>query len=201
MLALFGTCINSKKSGTGKICMWIHISGRQNDDLGKLSSGIVTRWGGWRSGQRWRPLWCRLSASVWWKCTCSCMSLACLWMVCGAIWERKASSVLVLTKHCRVSFYRSLYLFKLRELNTPLLLFSDLGARFIDQVMCFLYHGAQNPSLAILAIFRARRMSDCCSWTRPPCVSIVADMLKTFKESVAASNNEIRLLSEPYTLP
>jgi len=35
------------------------------------------------------------------------------------------------------------------------------------------------PSLAILAIFKARHMSDCSSCTRPPCLAIVADMLET----------------------
>jgi len=58
----------------------------------------------------------------------------------------------------------------------------------------------QMPSLAILAIFNARRMSDCSSCTRPPCSAIVADMFKTYKKSVDASNNQIRLLPLPYTL-
>ena len=40
----------------------------------------------------------------------------------------------------------------------------------------------ENPPLAILAILKARRMSDCSSCTRPPCLAIVADMLKTYKE-------------------
>ena len=44
----------------------------------------------------------------------------------------------------------------------------------------------ENPPLAILAIFKARRMSDCSSCTRPPCLAIVADMLKTSKKLVAA---------------
>ena len=39
-----------------------------------------------------------------------------------------------------------------------------------------------NPPLAILAIFKARHMSDCSSCTRPPCLAIVADMLKPNKE-------------------
>jgi len=40
----------------------------------------------------------------------------------------------------------------------------------------------ENPPLAILAIFKARRMSDCSSCTQPPCLAIVADMFKTYKE-------------------
>jgi len=40
----------------------------------------------------------------------------------------------------------------------------------------------ENPPLAISAIFKAKRMSDCSSCTRPPCLAIVADMLETNKE-------------------
>jgi len=58
----------------------------------------------------------------------------------------------------------------------------------------------EKPSLAILAIFNARRMLDCSSCSRPPCLAIVADMLKTYKRLVDASNNEIRLLALSYTL-
>jgi hypothetical protein len=39
---------------------------------------------------------------------------------------------MVLTKHSRVSFYRSLYPVMPRKLNTPLHLFADLGARSLD---------------------------------------------------------------------
>jgi len=40
----------------------------------------------------------------------------------------------------------------------------------------------ENPPVAILAIFKARCMSDCSSCTRPPCLAIVADMFKTYKD-------------------
>jgi hypothetical protein len=52
--------------------------------------------------------------------------------------------------------------------------------------------------LAILATFKARCMLDCSSCTRHPCFAIVADMLKTNKKLVAASESEIRLLTRPY---
>jgi len=58
----------------------------------------------------------------------------------------------------------------------------------------------EKPSLAILAIFHARHMSDCSSCTRPPSLAIVADMLKTYKTVVAAYHNDIRLLHLPYIL-
>jgi len=40
----------------------------------------------------------------------------------------------------------------------------------------------KNSPLAIVAIFKARRMSDCSSCIRPPWLAIVAVMLKTYKE-------------------
>jgi len=60
----------------------------------------------------------------------------------------------------------------------------------------------ENPSVAILTIFKARRMSDGSSCTRPPCLAKVADMWKPYKKLVAASKlsfgyelNHIRLCS------
>jgi len=57
----------------------------------------------------------------------------------------------------------------------------------------------ENTPVAILDISNARCKSDCSSWTRPPCHAIVADMLKTYKKWISASNNEIRLLPQPST--
>jgi hypothetical protein len=51
----------------------------------------------------------------------------------------------------------------------------------------------ENRPLEILARFKARSMLDCSSYTRPPCLAIGADMLNTYKKSVAASNTEMRL--------
>jgi len=45
----------------------------------------------------------------------------------------------------------------------------------------------KNPPLAILAIFNARRMSDWSGCTRPACLDIVADMLKTYVKLDAGS--------------
>jgi hypothetical protein len=58
----------------------------------------------------------------------------------------------------------------------------------------------ENPQLAIPPIFNARHMSDCSSCTQPPCLAILADMLKSYKKLVAASNNEIWQLYAPYSL-
>jgi len=68
-------------------------------------------------------------------------------------------------------------------------------------ISCYVFSLAahEHPPLAILAIFKARRMFDCSSCTWPPCLAIVTDMLKTYKKLVAASrvrfrhyNNHIR---------
>jgi len=132
-----------EKFRAGESCMRICISGGQINNLGTLNFRSVSRWGGWRARQWQSRLWSRLSASVEWSCTCSFASPACLRILCGAIFSWKAARRLVLTKHCRVSLYRSLHLFVPRELNTPLLLFSDLGAGFLNEVFRFLDRGAR----------------------------------------------------------
>jgi len=58
----------------------------------------------------------------------------------------------------------------------------------------------KNPLLASLAIFNARRMSDCSSCAQPLCLAIVADMLKTYKQLVAAFTDLIWQLPQPYPL-
>jgi hypothetical protein len=88
-----------------------------------------------------------------------------------------------------------------RKLSTLHLLFSNLGARFLNEIFHFLYYSVQKLSLASMAIFNARCMLNCSSCTRPPRLAIVADMLETYKTFVAASNNEIWLLPLPYMLP
>jgi len=123
--------------------MRISISGRQIDDFRWLSTGGVTCWGGWHAGGRWSRLWSPHPAWGGARCTCSFASPACLRILCGSILARKAAGRLVMTKHCRVSLYRSLHLSMPRKLNTPLLLFSDLGTWFLNEIICFLYCGAR----------------------------------------------------------
>ena len=125
----------------------------------------------------------------------------CPWILCGAILGRTAAASLIFINHRQVSFYYSFHLSKPRKYNTPLLLFPDFFARFLDQVLRFLYGSVRNPPLAIFAIFQARRMSDCSSCTRPPCLAIVADMLKSCRILDAASEGENQRLPLPHTLP
>ena len=197
MLAILGRSIASKKFSAGTSSIWILISGRRIDDFGRLISGTVTSWGEWHLGQRWH----RLSAYVGWRCACSFASPLCLRDLWCAIVARNASGRLVSTKHSRVSFYPSLRLFMPRKLNTPLHLLSRLGMRFLIRNCISSIAAREKPSLAIFATFRAWRMLDCSNCTRPPCLAMVADILNTYKKLVAACNDEIRRLPQPYNLP
>jgi hypothetical protein len=176
----------------------MRISGRQIDDCNMSSSRRDTGSGRWCSGHRCRRLWNQLFAVVGRRCTCSFASPACQQIVCAAIFARKASWRVVLTKHSQVSFNCSLHLVRPRKLNTSLLLLSDIGARFLDSVLCFLYCGAQKLSFGHVGHVQG---SDCSSCTRRPCLAIIADMSNTYKKLIAASNNEMQLLPQWYTLP
>jgi len=84
--------------------------------------------------------------------------------------------------------------------STPRFFSSRTSARcFLNTYWVSSIPARENPPLAILGIFNARRMSDCSSCTRPPCLAIVSDMLKTYKKSVAASSYGIRQLPTPYS--
>jgi hypothetical protein len=63
---------------------------------------------------------------------------------------RKASIRVILTKHCNVFYHRRLNLVMSWKLNTPLLLFSDSGTRFLDQILRFLYCSAREPAFGHL---------------------------------------------------
>jgi len=201
MLASLSICIKRKKVRRGKESMWIHRSGLQSVNLGTLSSGIVTGWGDWHSRQRWCRLWRLLSASVRWTCTCLFATPAWLRILCGAILVMKTSCRVVFTKHSRVSFLLRLHPFMPRKLTPRFFSARTLVCGIFIRYSISSVTERENSCLAILAIFKARRMLDNSSSTRPPCLAIVADILKTFKKLVAASNNEIRLLPQPYIHP
>jgi hypothetical protein len=121
--------------------MRIHISGRKIVDSRTLSSGSVPSLAEWDTRKMWSRLCSPLSASVGWRCTWSLASPACLRILCSAILAWKAAASLALTKHCRVSLYRSPHHFMPRKFNTRLLFFSDLGVWFLNQIFDFLYYG------------------------------------------------------------
>jgi len=177
--------------------MRICISDWQIVDLRRMSSGCVTSWGGWCAAQRWSRLWSLLSASGGWRCTCSFVSPGWLRILCGAIRARMAAGLLVLTKHCRVSLYHSLHLFMHRKLNTPLL-FSDLGAWFLNEIFPIVYCGARTSFIGHCGYIRHQAHVGLFQLypNSLPCHS--CRHVETYKRIVAASNNEIRLLPPPY---
>jgi len=146
MLALLGIYIKIDKMSAGKRSMWIHISWWQIVCLGTLTSLSIAGWHRRRSGQRWHHFWCRLSESVGQRGICYLVTPACLRIHCGAILTRKAFVSVVSTKCSWVSVYRSHHHSMPRKLNSPLLLFSDIGVRFLVQVLPFLYCGTQKLS-------------------------------------------------------
>jgi len=84
---------------------------------------------------------------------------------------------------------------------TPCFFFSRTwGCGFLMRYFVSSIVAREKPYLGILAIFNARRMSDCSSCTWPSCLALVADMWKTYKTLVAPCHNEIWLLPLPYML-
>jgi len=126
--------------------MYIHISGWHTFDFGYVSSIIVGEWHWWHSGTMWCRFWCRLSESLWWRCTSAFAPPASLGILCCAILARKTAVHLIFPKHSQVSFHRSLHIFVPSNLNSSHLLFTDFRPRFPDQELRFLYCGTWKPS-------------------------------------------------------
>jgi len=127
----------------------------------------------------------------------------CLQGVCGffavPVWQER-HPVVWLTKHCSVALYCCLHILGLGN-STPHCISSRTSVRgFLIRYCVSSIAAHKNSPLAILAIFKARRMSDSSSCTQPTCLAWLADMLKTYKILEAASNNEIRLLPQQYKL-
>jgi len=139
----------------------------------------VIRWRRWRSGLRWRQ--------SWWRYTTAFASPPSRWILCCVVCAKKTAIRFIFPNHSWVSFYRSLPHVIPGKHNTPLPFVSDFGTRRLNELLRFLNRGAREPFISHFPIFKARRMSDCWSCTRPPCLAILADMLKTYKKLVAAS--------------
>jgi len=147
MLAIFGICIKIEKLCTGKRSMYIHISWWHTFDFGSVRCLIVTGWNRWCFVFMWRQFWCRLSESLWWRCTRAFASPVCLGILCCAILAKKAAILLMIPKHNQVSFHRSHNISMPRKLNSPQHLFSHFRPRFVDQELRLLYCGLLKPSL------------------------------------------------------
>jgi hypothetical protein len=119
--AILHILIKIEKSSTGKWSMYITISGWHTFYFGDL---FVIRWCRWCSGPWWSP--------SWWRCTRAFVPPSCWGLVCSAILATKAAICLIFTNHCLVPFDRNLHLVMAGKLNSPLLLFLAIGARFLD---------------------------------------------------------------------
>ena len=161
-----GVCIYSYPGGTpsvSELCVLSLSSGREG--------GFVGRGGACRGGGAPVPLhlqrvcgffavpfWQGRQPSIWFSWTIAgCLSIAAFTLLCSGN-------------------------------TTPSFFSSRTSARgFLISCCVSFIVVRENPSLAIVAIFKARRMLDCSSCTQPPCLAIVANMLKTYKKLVSAS--------------
>jgi len=181
--------------------MYIYISGWHTCDFGCMSSLVVTRWHRWCSQQMWRRFWWPLSESLWWRCTCA-LRLLPVWEFCAVpLYQGRQPSVWFsrsIASCLPIPAFTTSFQWK----SSPCFFSSRTSVRgfFISYCVASIVP-RDNPRLAILAILKASRMSDCSSSTQPPYLDIVADMLNSYKKSVAVSTYQIWLLPPPYTLP
>jgi len=129
-LAILGTCIMIEKLSPGNQSVDRHISRWHTFNFGYVSCLVLTGWYRWRSGQMWPRFWCRLFASLWWRCTRAFAPPRCLGILCCAVLAREAAVRLIFSNRSQVYFHRSLHIIMPRKLNSPLLLVSDFGTRF-----------------------------------------------------------------------
>jgi len=143
-LAILGKCIMIEKLSVWMWRMHIHTPGWLTSDFITFVPLSVPWWGRWRSRRSW-PSGQRCGP-LWWRCGGSFAPPASLRIRCCTILAWKAAGRMIFINHCLVSFHRSLHLVVPRNLNFPLVLFSDFGVRFLDYLLRFLYCGAQKPS-------------------------------------------------------
>jgi len=102
-------------------------------------------------------------------------------------WATKAAVRLIFPTHSRVSCIAE-FTFLSPGNSTPHFISTRTSARgslntnWVRSIAAW-----EHPPLAILAILKARCIADWFSCTRPPCLAIVAAMLKTYKKSIAVS--------------
>jgi len=164
--------------------------------LGMLISLIITGWCRWCSRHRWYQFWCRLPESV----GGASIPLSPL-RVCGffvvTFWQGRDLSVWFWWSIARCLSIPAFNILCPANSTPRFFSFWTLVGGFLMRYCISSIAACKNPPLSILAIFKARCMSDCSSCTRPPRLAIVADMFKTYKKLVAASNNDIQLLPLP----
>jgi len=185
----YGSRLKNRALGSG-VCIYTYLGGTPSVSELSLSSDSTSGVPGWGGIRRCggTPMPLRL------QCVCGFFAVP--------FWQGRQPSIWF---SWTIAGSLSIAAFTLLCLGntTPRLFSSRTSARGFLICCCISSIVAhENPLLATLAIFKARHMSDCSSCTEPPCVAIVADMLKTYKKLAAASKvrfgyylNHIRLHS------
>jgi len=193
-LAIFDICVKIEKSSAGKRSMYIHISRGHTFWFRTLKCLTLIKWRRRRSWPRWR----RSS----WRCICAFVHPASLWILCFGIMEGRQASV-PLSRTIDGCLSITAFTLLCPGNTTPRFFpFRTSAYGFLISCCVSSIAAQENSSLAILALFKARCMSDCSSCNWPPCLAIVDEMLKTYKKLVAACRvrigcylNHIRLHS------
>jgi len=202
VLAILGRCIEGRWFSTWKRCVRICISGGQIDDIKSVSTGSVTSYGRCCSGQSWCRLWSCLWSQLW-RLLSASVAGRCTWSFASPVSGDFLALPLWQGRHPGVWFWPSIagclsitaFSFSCPGNSTPSCFSSLTLARgFLSRYCDSSLAARTNRYLAILAMFQARCLSNCTSFTQSPCLAIVADMMITYKKLVAASNNEMRLL-------
>jgi len=128
--------------------MYIHTIQWHTFDFINFISVSITWWRRWHS--RWGWPFGRRCRWFWWRCSWAFAPLACLRYLGCTILAWKGAGCVIFINHCPVSFDHSLHLPVPRKLNSSLLLFSDFGARSLNQLLCFLYCGMRKSSFGHL---------------------------------------------------
>jgi len=140
-LAILGKCTMIEQLSVGMRSMYRRISGWHTGDYESFSSLIVTgrcRWHRWRWG--WRLCWFGR------RCIDAFAPPVCLRILCCDILAMKPAVRKIFKNHSRVSFYRSLHHLVIWKHRTPLVLFLDIGASFVEEILHFLNCGMRKAS-------------------------------------------------------
>jgi len=179
---------SSKNSAQGRaVCEYVYPAGKVTISEGwapevlPVGAGGMPGGGGVGSGVG-SPCWAGRGAPVALHLQCDCGFFV------VPFWQGRQPDVWfwrsIARCHCIAAFT-----FECPGNSTPRFFSSQTSVRgssmryFVSSI-----EAREKHSLAILAIFNARCMSDSSRCTRPPCFAIVADMLKFYKTLVAASN-------------
>jgi len=132
-----GSDIKIEKFSVAQWRLYMYISTWHTAALQSLSSLILTEWHRSYCGLRSCRFWCR--------CTHSCGFPACLQILCCAYLALKTANDVIFTNYCCATCYCSVHILMPRKHHSPLLLLSDFGASFLDQVLGFLSCSAHKP--------------------------------------------------------